>query len=154
MPQLLVSFAASFLCVCVCVRASPVSATDAAFWLRRTGDNNGVFCFSCFILPVSLRSVWDVWLFYFVLLYFSFRFLSKKAAIYNKILLPFSLLCCFLLFLSGYVKHSEWIICSHLISLRWCHWIFFIDIILPVALWPWGLTQPLTEMSTRNVSWG
>jgi hypothetical protein len=21
---------------------------------------------------------------------------------------------------------------------RWCHWIFFIDIILPVALWSWG----------------
>ena len=36
---------------------------------------------------------------------------------------------------------------------RWCHWIFFID--NPsgstVAL---GLTQPPTEMSTRNVSWG
>ena len=30
---------------------------------------------------------------------------------------------------------------------------FFIDIILPVALWLW-LTQPLTEMSTRNISWG
>jgi len=28
---------------------------------------------------------------------------------------------------------------------------FFIDIILPIPL---GLTQPLTEMSTRNISWG
>jgi hypothetical protein len=36
---------------------------------------------------------------------------------------------------------------------RWCHWIF--SLIIPsectVAL---GLTQPLTEMSTRNISWG
>jgi hypothetical protein len=31
---------------------------------------------------------------------------------------------------------------------------FFIVIILPVALWTLGLTQPLTEMSTRNISWG
>jgi hypothetical protein len=29
---------------------------------------------------------------------------------------------------------------------------FFIDIILPVALWPLGSTQPLTEMSTRDIS--
>jgi len=31
---------------------------------------------------------------------------------------------------------------------------FFIYIILLTALWPWGLTEPLTEMSTRNISWG
>jgi hypothetical protein len=26
-------------------------------------------------------------------------------------------------------------------------------LILPAALWPWGLTQPLTELSTRNLLW-
>jgi hypothetical protein len=36
---------------------------------------------------------------------------------------------------------------------RGCHWIFFIDIILPVTL-ALGSTQPLTEISTRNSSWG
>jgi hypothetical protein len=30
-------------------------------------------------------------------------------------------------------------------------WIFSI---LPTALWPWGSTQPLTEMSTRNLPGG
>jgi len=30
---------------------------------------------------------------------------------------------------------------------------FFIDVILPAALWPLGLTHPLTEMNTRNISW-
>jgi len=29
---------------------------------------------------------------------------------------------------------------------------FFIDII-PAALWPWGTTQSLTEMSTKIISW-
>jgi hypothetical protein len=29
---------------------------------------------------------------------------------------------------------------------------FFIDIILPAAIWTLGLTQPLTEMITRNIS--
>ena len=29
---------------------------------------------------------------------------------------------------------------------------YFIDIILPAALWLWGLAQPLKEMSTRNIS--
>jgi hypothetical protein len=31
---------------------------------------------------------------------------------------------------------------------------FFIDIILPAALWKLWSTQPLTEMRTRNISWG
>ena len=31
---------------------------------------------------------------------------------------------------------------------------FFIDIILPAALLALGSTQPLTEMSTGNISWG
>jgi cytochrome b subunit of formate dehydrogenase len=36
---------------------------------------------------------------------------------------------------------------------RWCHWIFFFIILsgLTMAL---GSTQTLTEMSTRNISWG
>ena len=36
---------------------------------------------------------------------------------------------------------------------RWCHWIFFIDIIPSGRTMALGLTQPLTEMSTRNISW-
>jgi hypothetical protein len=31
---------------------------------------------------------------------------------------------------------------------------FFIHIILLIALWPWESTQPLTERSTRSISWG
>jgi len=31
---------------------------------------------------------------------------------------------------------------------------FFIDIILPGRTMSLGLTQPVTEMSTRNISWG
>jgi hypothetical protein len=30
---------------------------------------------------------------------------------------------------------------------------FFIDLILPAALCPGGSTQPLTEISTRGISW-
>jgi len=37
---------------------------------------------------------------------------------------------------------------------RWYDWIFFIDIIHSDRTMALGLTQPLTEMSTRNISWG
>jgi len=36
----------------------------------------------------------------------------------------------------------------------WCQWIFNWHKILPIALWPLGSTQPLTEMSTRSITWG
>jgi hypothetical protein len=35
----------------------------------------------------------------------------------------------------------------------WCRWIFHWHKILPIALWPWGSNQPLTEMSTGSISW-
>jgi hypothetical protein len=30
---------------------------------------------------------------------------------------------------------------------------FFIDFILPAALWPKGSTQPLTEINTKGIAW-
>ena len=32
--------------------------------------------------------------------------------------------------------------------------IFHLHKVLPIALWALGSTQPLTEMSTRSISWG
>jgi len=31
---------------------------------------------------------------------------------------------------------------------------FFVELILPATLWPWGSTQLLTEMFTRDIYWG
>ena len=36
---------------------------------------------------------------------------------------------------------------------RWCHWIFTLASPSGCTM-ALGLTQPLTEMSTRNISWG
>ena len=98
--------------------APPVSATDAAFWLRLTGDNNDVFCCSCF----SFRYHWKMSQMCdcFISLYYISLFVVffvARTAIQNKPLLPPSLLRCFLLFLSWYVKHSQWIMHCHLVSL-------------------------------------
>jgi hypothetical protein len=37
---------------------------------------------------------------------------------------------------------------------RWCHWIFFISHNPSGRTMALGLTQPLTELSTRDISWG
>ena len=47
------------------------------------------------------------------------------------------------------VQIGRWLVRFQMMSLE-----FFIYIILPIALWPWGSTQPLTKMSTRSISWG
>ena len=52
--------------------------------------------------------------------------------------------------LVGWLRHcaTSRKVARSMVSLK-----FFIDIILPAVL-VLGLTQPLTEMSTRNISWG
>ena len=30
----------------------------------------------------------------------------------------------------------------------------FVDVIILAALWPWSRTQSVTEMITKNISWG
>jgi len=36
----------------------------------------------------------------------------------------------------------------------WCHWRFFIYLIFSCRTIFLGLTQPVKEISTRNISWG
>ena len=72
-------------------------------------------------------------------------------------------------FLFAFSLSYSGLYCTHGGSLVWCNKLkagrsrvrsqmvsleFFIDIIHSAALWPWNSTQPLTQMSTRNISWG
>jgi hypothetical protein len=43
---------------------------------------------------------------------------------------------------------------GHGINSRWCHRIFFYGLNLSGCTVALGSTQPLTEMSTGNISWG